>query len=106
MADTISKIPAVFTGLAAQISALQPKLGEIIVEAQSFGCRVSDDGAVSYEPDLVHHLPLGQEDLGPAAAQLCQDRIADLIRQAQDADARRGGPDRVERAGNGFHPRC
>jgi hypothetical protein len=88
MADTISKIPAVFTGLAAQISALQPKLGEIVSEAQSFGCRVHEDGAVSYEPDIVHHLPLGQENLGPAAAQLCQDRIADLVRQARDADAR------------------
>ncbi len=88
MAATISKIPAVLTGLSAQIRALQPMLGAIVVEAQSFGCRVHDDGAVRYEPDIVHHLPLGQEDLGPAAAQVCQDRIADLVRQAQDADAR------------------
>ncbi|MGH3772501.1 MAG: alpha/beta hydrolase [Pseudonocardiaceae bacterium] len=87
MADTISKIPAVFTDLAAQIRALQPKLGEIVSEAQSFGCQVHHDGTVSYEPDIVRHLPLGQEDLGPPAAQICQDRIADLVRQAQNADA-------------------
>lgn len=87
MAATISKIPAVFTGLSAQIRALQPKLGAIVSEALSFGCRVHDDGAVSYEPDIAHHLPLGQEDLGPDAAQICQDGIADLVRQAQDADA-------------------
>lgn len=88
MAATISKIPAVFTGLSEQIRALQLKLGAIVIEAQSFGCRVHRDGAVCYEPDIVHHLPLGQEDLGLAAAQICQDRIGDLVRQAQDTDAR------------------
>jgi hypothetical protein len=87
MAATISKIPAVFTDLSARISALQPQLDEIVSEALSFGCRVQDNGTVSYEPDILHHLPIGQEDLGPPAAQVCQDRIADLVRKARDADA-------------------
>jgi pimeloyl-ACP methyl ester carboxylesterase len=87
MAATISKIPAVLTDLSAQIKALQPKLVEIVIEAQSIGCRVHDDGTVRYEPDIVHRLPIGREQFGPEAAYVYQGGIADVVRQAREVDA-------------------
>lgn len=86
MATTIGRIPGVLTGFADQIRELQPRLGAIVTEAGSVGCRIHADGSVSYEPDLVHRAPQGAEDLGPTAARLYQARIADLVGQARAAD--------------------
>jgi hypothetical protein len=68
MAATVAKIPAILTGLATQIRQLRPALDGIVGQAQRIGCQVHSDGAVSYDPTLTRHAPIGQEDMGSEVA--------------------------------------
>lgn len=89
MAETVGKIPPVLTNLAGRIDQLREQLEKIVIAAQSIGCQVHPDGTVTYDPTIGQHAPIapGQQDMGPDAAIVCQDDIADVLNQARAVDA-------------------